>query len=96
MRVPKAHCITKVKGHATVEDVANGRATQRDKAGNDEADDCATNGVNSMDLTNVTMWLARRHEAYKGLMKRIHIMIIRVLQQEKEMRTRESGGKKLR
>ena len=79
IRGPKAHCITKVKGHATAEDVDSGVATQRDKDGNDEAYDCATKGVKSMGLTNVTMWLARRHEAYKGLMKRIHIMIIRVL-----------------
>ena len=40
-----------------------------------------------MGLTNATMWLGRRHKAYKGLMERIHIMIIRVLQKEKELRT---------
>ena len=42
VRGPDAHCITKVKGHATIEDVESGVATMRDKLGNDEADDCAT------------------------------------------------------
>ena len=37
IRGPAAHCITKVKGHATEKDVASGLATQRDKEGNDEA-----------------------------------------------------------
>ena len=83
IRGPKAHCITKVKGHATAKDVGNQLATQRDKEGNDEADDCATKGVDSMGLKNATMWLARRHEAYTGLMKRIYIMIIKVLQKKK-------------
>ena len=46
-----------------------------------------------MGLTNVTMWLSRRHEAYKGLMKRIHIMIIKVLQKEKELRTMKAEAR---
>ena len=90
IRGPKAHFITNVKGHATAEDVGKQLATQRDKDGDDEADDCATRGVESMGLTNVTMWLARMHEAYIGLMGRIHIMIIKVLQKEKEARTKRA------
>ena len=90
IRGPEAHCITKVKGHATAADVEKQLATQEDKEGNDEADDCATRGVKTLGLTNVTLWLARRHEAYIGLMERIHIMIIRVLQKEKEERNRRA------
>ena len=82
------HVGCRVEGHATAEDVGNQLATQRDKQGNDEADDCDTKGVDSMGLKNATMWLARRHEAYTGLMKRIHIMIIKVLQKEKDVRTK--------
>ena len=49
-----------------------------------------------MGLKNATMWLARRHEAYTGLMKRIHIMIIKVLQKEKEVRNKREEEKELR
>ena len=62
--------------------------TKKDKDGNDEADDCATKGVKSIGLTNVTKWCSIRHEAYNGLLKRIQIMIIKVLQKEKEMRAK--------
>ena len=54
IRGPEAHHITKVKGHATAEDVANGRATPKDKSGNDEADDCATKGVEAIGISNAT------------------------------------------
>ena len=42
IRGPEAHCLSKVKGHATADDVAKGLATPKDKSGNDEADNCAT------------------------------------------------------
>ena len=87
IRGPAAHCITKVKGHATKDDVAKGIATPKDKCGNDEADNCATKGVESIGLTNATKWLSIRHNGYKMLLARIHVMIIKVLQKEKEVRT---------
>ena len=76
IRGPRAHCITKVKGHATKEEVDKRIATAKDKKGNDQADECATKGVKSLGLTNATLWFSRRHEAYIQLMKRIHVMII--------------------
>ena len=94
IRGPRAHCITKVKGHATKEEVDKGIATAKDKKGNDQADECATKGVNTLGLANATMWLSRRHEAYIQLMKRIHVMIIRVLQKEKELRTQKAEATK--
>ena len=89
IRGPAAHCLTKAKGHATKEDVEKGIATAKDKLGNDEADKCATKGVEALGLTNATTWLDRRHDAYIQFMKRIHIMIIRVLQKEKELRSQK-------
>ena len=47
-------------------------------------------GVGTLGLTNVTVWLGRRHEAYKKLMERIHMMIIKVLQKEKELRAKKA------
>ena len=74
IRGPSAHCLTKVKGHATTEDVAEGVATLKDKNGNDEADDCATKGVESMGLTNATKWLSKRYNGYKDFIDRVDIM----------------------
>ena len=39
--------VSKVKGHATPQDVAAGRVSERDKRGNDRADKLATNGAKS-------------------------------------------------
>ena len=39
--------ISKAKGHATYQDVAAGRVSERDKLGNDNADKLATNGAKS-------------------------------------------------
>ena len=93
IRGPEAHCLTKVKGHATADDVANGRATPKDKGGNDQADDCATKGVDSLNLTNATKWLSKRHDKYKELLQRIHIMIVKVLQKEKESRAAKTQAR---
>ena len=80
-------CITKVKGHATKDDVAKGLATPKDKDGNDEADDCATKGVESIGIKDATNWLDKRHNRNKALMDRIHVMIIKVIQKETEVQT---------
>ena len=58
-----AQRMTKFKGHATFDDVDQGRATTEDRLGNNEADTCATMGIHfaSPDtLRRVECWLLRR------------------------------------
>ena len=43
-RGPWSIAVTKVKGHATAEEVENGKVQEEDKKGNDKADDAATCG----------------------------------------------------
>ena len=68
-------------------------ATPKDKNGNDEADDCATKGVDSMGLTNATKWLSKRYSGYKDFIDRVHIMIINVLKKEKEVRAARTAAR---
>ena len=57
-----------------------------DKEGNDEADAEADFGMNmhSPGLPAVADWFAARHGAYQKLVARIQILIVRMLQAEKE------------
>jgi hypothetical protein len=87
-RGPRAHAFEKVKGHATQEDITAGRATAEHKLGNDDADGCATKGVEAtfggnMRTANAMRWLAKRHEDYRSFMNRVHKMIIAILKMEK-------------
>ena len=74
--------------------MAKGIATPKDKCGNDEGDNCATKGVVSIGLANATKWLSIRHNGYKALLERIHVMIIKVLQTEKDVKTARIAAKK--
>ena len=60
---PKSVSYKKVKGHATEEMVASGKATREDKEGNDEADSAADRGSNNeqSSLYTLTKMLAARH-----------------------------------
>ena len=40
-----AQRMTKVKGHATFDDVAQGISNAEDRTGNNESDECATMGI---------------------------------------------------
>ena len=91
--------ITKVKGHATEEDVQDGRATKEDKEGNDQADAAANKGARSMQEGFVifAQWAKGRVQAYTNLMQRIQKVISAVLKAEKAKREEEEkdrgGGK---
>ena len=80
--------ITKVKGHATEEDVREGRATAADRCGNNIADLAADEGVQAHG--NATIELGRlyeeRHIAYQKLTQRIQQHIIRMMVMHMEHR----------
>ena len=46
-----------------------------------------------MGLTNATTWLSKRHKQYIDLIRRAHIMIVKVLQNEKESRAARTQAK---
>ena len=81
--------ISKVKGHATAQDVAAGRVTQRDKQGNDSADKLATNGAksNSMPPEHVRDVLHRR-----SVTKAVQSMMIAILSARMHASNRHSDG----
>ena len=91
--------LTKVKGHATEEEVSRGDATVEDKKGNDFADDAADKGASSADgnLMQIAEIYAQESEDYKSFMKRVHNFIIKVRKEEKKLRDIEvvklHGGK---
>ena len=81
-----------VKSHATDEDVAAGRTSQKDKHGNQRSDDYANKGVeniNGAGLVCLAAWSANRHEEYGKLMRRIQKFIAGILMAEKEERKKE-------
>ena len=87
---PKAIKVAKVKGHASNDDVTDGRVTAADKSGNDVADSLVReatllHGKRTVDLA---YWLEARHNTYKELMAQIQKFIIRMLTADKEERDR--------
>ena len=79
--------IRNAKGHATLQDVAEGRATTHDKIGNKLSDEQADEGVNSIDgqgLTRRAKWIQDRHDNYTNLIKRIHKVLVAVHIEEKK------------
>ena len=86
--------LRKAKGHATYEDIQQGKATKEDKLGNDKSDEKADEGVEEIQgrgLVKLGEWLANRHDDYRKRMKRIQQMIAAITIAEKEER---SKGKK--
>ena len=79
----------KVKGHATKEDVSEGKVTQADKDGNDKSDKNADQGVQTIGgtgLVKLAKWTAERHARYKSFMARIHKFIAAITIVEKDER----------
>ena len=72
--------VTKVKGHATNEIVAEGTVRRQDKEGNDISDTAADRGAEATDIiaAAVGFVFARRHKFYKVLIIRIQMLIIKV------------------
>jgi hypothetical protein len=84
-RGPQAIKISKVKGHSTDKDISEGKTTEHDRKGNDEADKAATSGTEAvMDgLVALAMWVQDRHASYCKFMHRVHTVIIAVHKAEK-------------
>ena len=83
--------LRKVKGHATEEDVREGRSTHKDREGNDRSDKNADQGVEQLageGLVKLGTWVANRQDQYKKFVARIHRMIAAVTKAEKEERSR--------
>ena len=80
--------VTKVKGHATDEDVGQGIAKVEDKEGNDNADKAADKGAKDKQekLPAVASLHARRAKEYQQLTRRIQNSICNIEKDEKELR----------
>ena len=83
--------LTKVKGHATSQMVEDGKVKPEDKNGNDEADDSADRGAEKLQpgLAGIAGYYARKHHAYKDMMKEVHKFIIDVKRSDKEKREKK-------
>ena len=89
--------IRKLKGHATEEDVKEGRSTKKDQEGNDKADRNADKGVEMVHgkgLVRLAEWLAEKHNRYVHFMGRIQKVIAAVTLAEKEARKNASECEK--
>ena len=78
------------QGHATDEDIAEGRSSLKDKTGNDRGDKLADKGVeiiNGTGLIRLGKWLAARHDKYTWLIPRLQRVIVAVTLAEKEKKT---------
>ena len=75
----------KVKGHATFQDVADGKATTEDRLGNNEADICATIGIHEATpgpIRRIVCWLLRRQILYGQWLANVNKVIIAVHRSE--------------
>ena len=77
--------VQKVKGHATEDMVAAGQVRERNKRGNDNADQAAGKGARDEQsgLHSLTQMYAERHAAYRKLMARIHKFLVEMMKAEK-------------
>ena len=81
--------LRKVKGHATEEDIRNGKSNRKDKEGNDLSDELADKGVEAIagiGLVKLGKWCEARLKKYKKLLNRVHKMLVAVITAEKEER----------
>ena len=77
--------ITKVKGHATEDNVEDGKVDINDKKGNDKADDYATKGLNGHadDFLKVSRLLTRRQTSYVAFVTNVHDHMLEALYRRK-------------
>ena len=96
-RGSRSQILRKVKGHATTEDIRQGRSTVEDRDGNDRSDTNADQGVAMVagrGFVVLGKWLGKRHNDYCKLMAKIHKMIARVTLAEKEERAKDKQVQK--
>ena len=73
-RSPYSIQISKVKGHATDQQVAEGKVRRTDKIGNDKADEAADEGVEqfTMPTLRLSKLYVKRHIAYSSFVSTLH------------------------
>ena len=78
---PDAAKVSKVKGHATLSDVAEQRTTAAHKAGNDAADGLVSEATVCHDKGTIDLayWLEARQKAYGRFMAEVQHLIIKML-----------------
>ena len=89
--------LRKVKGHATTEDVKQGKSTIKDQEGNDRSDKNADAGVRKVGgagLVRLGKWLADRHQKYMTFMARVQKVMAAVTIAEKQERTKRKASQK--
>ena len=78
--------LRKVKGHATEQDVIDGKSTEKDRDGNDKSDKLADKGVEEIagqGLVKLGSWCEARWKRFRKVVNRIHNMILGVTIAEK-------------
>ena len=92
---PRSVKVTKVKGHATSEMVAEGKVKGEDKEGNDISDLAANKGAEETEVIAAAVGFvyARRHKQYKHLMTRVQTFIIKIKKVQKEKRDKKKKEK---
>ena len=90
VRGPSSIAIELTAGYATLRMVYGSVVTERNKLGNDKADEYADKGnlKHGSSQVQVMQWLAKRQQEYCSLVKKIHDVIAAVLGEEKEERER--------
>ena len=86
LKGPHAVKFTKVKGHATNEQVDSGLVRREDKAGHDGADTAANRGatVSQSTVLEFGSLYHRRHLLYRKFMCRVQHFIIGLKKEEKQ------------
>ena len=84
----KAIALTKVKGHATREMVAEKTVRAVDRFGNNQSDAAAELGVakEQPHLSKLAKFYAEKHKKYKVLMGRVNTFIVAVRKAERRLR----------
>ena len=81
-----------------MEYVQQGKVTKEDKLGNDNSDENADKGVEDIQgrgLVKLGEWLAKRHDEYRKLMKRIQKIIATITIAEKHERAEDKNVNKI-
>ena len=91
--------LTKVKGHTTLKDQAEGEINAEQRQGNAFSDTAADAGAHQTmpGLLHLTKWMAARHKDYCNFMTRVHKYNIANLKMEKQLREdqqKDDRGKK--
>ena len=85
---PQAIKVTKLKGHATEEDVTVGIIIEVDKSGNHISDTLVKEAtlLHGQGTVDLAKWLGCRHNAYCSMLEEVQRFIIRMMSLEKEER----------